>query len=228
MSRREPEKTPLIDIIFILLIFFLVTISTNLGRGSSGEGKGEENCRIPVIRDPIDTGGEYLLIDVVDLSDGPAMKIDMTEDLRGAFMDLSGRLDMDINFRPVPRRGFMVSVLGGKVYSDLSAYKEVSMRLLNGLERGASPDRIRERARELFALYPEFLPSDPSALTGEAEARMESMIDLIRGLAENGEEMKVHIRMPEDMYMHFVKSAFSILERTGVDIDRIRIHAMKE
>jgi hypothetical protein len=227
ISRREPGKTPLIDIIFILLIFFLVTMSTNLGSGNTGEGKGEQQSRLPVIENPNRIQGSYLMIDVFDLAEGNGMKRDMIEELRSSFMELSAKLGMERVFQPVPADGFMLSVCGGLRYSDISGFRESSEGLIRKLEEGVSGELIIEKARELFLFYPDFLPAAPRALSQREEEELERKINSMSRLIGGGDSPGIHIRMPEDMYMFFVKSAFRVLERRGVDIGGIRIHAMK-
>lgn len=228
VSKREPGKTPLIDIIFILLIFFLVTMSTNLGTGDSGEGDGEQKSRLPLIDNPNEIHGKYLLIDVFDLAGGSDRKRDMIEDLRGSFVSLSEKLGMEADFKPVPSDGFTVSVLAGMRYSDLSAFRDLSEELAGMIRKGVPRERIIPRARELFVFYPEFLPPEPEILSEKINSGLEGQINAMSRLMGDEPNPGIHMRMPENMYMHFVKSAFRILEKKGISIDRIRIHAMKD
>jgi hypothetical protein len=203
-------------------------MSTNLGSGNSGEGKGEQQSRLPVLEDPNEIRGSYLLIDVFDLNDGASLKRDMIEDLRGSYIRLCGALGMEVEFPPVPADGFMVSVCGGLRYRQISAFREVSEELLEELERGVPAERIRDRARQLIVFYPEFIPAQPAVISRQAETGLESKINSMSRLIGGGGIPGIHIRMPEGLYMYFLKSAFRVLEKKGVDIDRVRIHAMKE
>lgn len=203
-------------------------MTTDLGTGSGEGGKGEEISDIPVIENPNEIRGQYILIDVFDLTRGSSRKRDVIENLKNSFQTLAAKVGSKEQFEAIPDEGFMVSVLGGTGFKDLAAFYNRSENLLKELESGASIENVRIMAEQLFVFYPEFLPADPEPLDEDAEYEIGSDFDAMNNMLGTARDPGIHIRIPEDMYMYFLNSVYTIVENRELDVDRIRIHAMKE
>jgi len=203
-------------------------MTTELGTGSGQGGQGEEISDIPVIENPNELRGQYILIDVFDLTRGSSRKRDVIENLRNSFRNLAERVGSRREFEEIPDRGFMVSILGGTGFRDLTGFYNRSEKLLADLESGVSREIVRNMAEQLFIFYPRFLPPEPEPLDEETEYEIGTDFDAMKDILGADRDPGIHVRIPEDMYMYFLKSVYSIVENRELDVDRIRIHAMKE
>lgn len=238
-DRRAPEKTPLIDIIFLLLIFFFVNLSIK------SESSGDKGGKVPSKRErelpriakinPITPG---ILIQVVDLSSASASLISKVNDLRSAFQNLSSRAHLTDGFAPPPPNGFMVLVDDNDSHNNIDAHInsliERAWGLIELIISGGTPlTVINSRIRALFICYPACYPdlSMPGfqTLLGEAETDLGNMISTrlneFSGLAESP---KVHVRMPKTTYMWFLKSLYRILAERGLSGENVHIRALEE
>ncbi len=239
---REPEKTALIDIIFLLLIFFFVNLTV------SEPGFHEESHPQPtphrerellkIVR-PTEHTSRYLFIQVVDLREASAEYLETINDLRLILATLSGNFGLGLSFEPIPTSGFMVFT--DFVKDNMHLYDiESMMRKAGELEEqlrgsGMTAD-LRAHAARLCSHYATFYP-DPALGTQlfknsleHAEDRLESMIENTLSSVEidGSERPDVLVSMPKTTYLYFLKSLYTIMGRGSLAEQDIHIHALEE
>ena len=236
-ERREPEKTALIDIIFLLLIFFFVSLSTiePVSSGNAGGGKPlmrkSELPKIVHIQDMI----PGLLIQVVDLSNATAILRIRINDLRDDFQTLSQLCQFKIKFANASADGFMVAIVEKKNFSQtIESQSTRAQDYISRISRyGSQADSIKPKCRALLECYPAFYPSfgdkEFKKSLSKAELCLEKTIQ--NKLSEYSNEDKnpqIHVRMPKKTYMLFIKSLFKILAKVGFQEENIYIRALEE
>lgn len=239
---REPEKTALIDIIFLLLIFFFVSLTV------SEPGFHEESHPQPtphrerellkIVR-PTEHTSRYLFIQVVDLREASAEYLEIVNDLRTTFATLSGNFGLGLSFEPIPTVGFMVFT--DFVENNIHLHDiESMMRKAGELEEqrrgnGITAD-LKARAARLCSHYATFYP-DPALGTQlfnssleQAGDRLESMIENTLNSVESvdSENPDILVSMPKTTYLYFLKSLYAVIGRGSLAEQDIHIHALEE
>lgn len=236
---REPEKTALIDIIFLLLIFFFVSLTVS--EPGFHEGKYPKPTPYPErellkVIQPTEHTSRYLFIQVVDLEKASAEYLESIDDLRNAFATLSGNFGLGLSFRDTPEKGFMV--ITDFVEDNIHLYDIESMLKEAGeveeQRREGMTAELRTRANRLCSHYATFFPDlgvqDFAERLEAAEYRLESMIENTLQGVENPEltRPEILVSMPKTTYLYFLKSLYAIMGRGSLADQDIRIHAIEE
>mgnify|MGYP006279893293 CR=1 FL=1 len=248
-ERREPEKTPLIDVIFLFLIFFFVTITgldLELLPGQEDREVGAER-RLELlemenpVETPPDTLDRILLLQIQKAGGIPPALLRELNTVIESVQQL-GREFENAEFGQCstippgkPDRQYIVLFLNEE-YPDVSALYDLSRDLRTALSNyRASPGLDSEaRIRRLVTRHmPVSFPArgvqdfDRQYQKGMGEFRRRLRQHYSNVLPES-ELPEIHIRMEKTMYVKFIDELFELCNEEGIDRRSLKFRVLEQ
>jgi|GEM_PF-6551650 len=247
-ERREPEKTPLIDVIFLFLIFFFVTISgldlELLSSQESNEVGGDRRLELLQMENPLestpDTLGGIVLLQVQRASAVPEAVIseinktvDAVHQLRDEFDDADFGECTGIQQRN--QEQLFIAFLLDEQFPDVPAVYELSREIQAAVTRyRAEPNLETEtRIRRLVTRYmPVSLPDRGGV---NFTQRYENAIGefsqrLRRHFPETLPETdrpEIHIRLDRTVYVKFIEELFELCNEQDIDRQSLKFRVLE-
>ncbi len=234
-DRREPEKTPLIDVIFLLLIFFFVAIV-----GLDVTPKPTHGYK---------AGGTKIKLDLLAMSnpDAPApdslhnhlllqvtkgRKLD--EKLVNKMNELIQRaraLGLVYNGNPQGiRRDEFVIMLYDHAYSDLLALPRVVLQLESRLRNlnANSPDFAKREAQRLLDYLPVNLPNKETFDEPRYKRAISHLENRLRAYYAVEKKRDLHVYMNRNMYVRIIHDLFHICNETEISRENIHFRVVEK
>ncbi|MCG8607688.1 biopolymer transporter ExbD [bacterium] len=235
-ERREPEKTPLIDVIFLLLIFFFVTV-VNLDvtpkptYGSRQAGSQPKLDLLPMTN-PMEQSPD-------SLNSAVLIQIQPVDDLEEAliarfnetFGDLNGVGDRELGNQILLAPGQFAIFVLDENYQDLTAVQGI----LTGLRSAISSFRLTNQIalKNQIMSDSRYLPINlPSQGAPNFQSSYERAIFELRtrlsGYFGTPRAREVHIRMDPQVYVKIIEDLFQICNEERVQVENIKFRVIEQ
>lgn len=237
-ERREPEKTPLIDVIFLLLIFFFVTVvgldvTPKPTYGPKSGGSQKKLDLLPMVKpmEPApDSLKKALLIQVLPATEIDETLIDEMNYFIGLINNMSdqpfGRL------KEVSRSDFLFFLFDEK-YSDVRELSKMLTDLRNTLKKYdlTLAGTLKNEVNNILTYFPVNLPRKGNidfenlykAAIGTVTARLSDTKYFARPRAR-----EIHIRMHKTVYVKLIGDLFSICNDPKLDVRNIKFRVIEQ
>jgi biopolymer transport protein ExbD len=235
-ERREPEKTPLIDVIFLLLIFFFVTV-VNLDvtpkptYGSRQAGSQLKLDLLPMtnpMEQAPDSLNKAILIQIQPTKD-------LDEALIARFNDTYGELnalnDTELSGHArLTSNQYVIFVLDEN-RSDLSSVQASLTDLRTKVNALASSNEIelRNQIRASVRYLPISLPrQNASDFQAKYEAAMTDLRGRLSRYFGTPRAREVHIRMDPQVYVKVIDNLFQMCNEEGIQVENIKFRVIEQ
>ena len=217
---REPEKTPLIDMIFLLLIFFFVSLSVIMSESArvpTGNPKKEAVPLLPQVASTQAVPSEgYIVVELYDISQLPAQLRDMLNQAHRKLAQLAALVPGTSAPPPLPRFGVLFCV-GLRDRDDwvLQAY------LRDVLKTPLEPPPTNVQIASLLRRFP-LAVSYSEAQSNETLSHLANAI-----LQESGNEVPpLHARVTAKVQSRALLTLYDLVARLGLSQEDLRIRAI--
>lgn len=252
-ERREPDKTPLIDVIFLLLIFFFVTLA-NLEvvpqRKAGKKPRGvKQKLELLALANPLEAAPDSLS-GVVLLQIQPASDYDgsfigkvngVVQSLRNLNLEgWSVKDTLEVFVKPRTTIGpddFLIFVLD-KEFPDDRAIVTMVNSLEKRLTKGVPGLEEQSRIVNQSSFLPIKLPSWEMANQGDPESddytesadyinARRLLRAKLRTYFDNPQETEIHVRMHRTVYVKIIKDLFDICNERGINVENIKFRVIE-
>ncbi len=242
-DRREPDKTPLIDVIFLLLIFFFVAIVgldlTPKPQAGFKAGGSKKKLDLLAMTNPMepapDSLGDNLLLQIgraADLEETLVFKMNQIIQQAGKFGITRAGLKSEIR-----REGYVVMVFDQR-YPDQLSLKRVTMELeslVDDLKESQSV-QLRRRVRDLIQYLPVNLPAkngpqfdEPGYKNATTYLEHRILAHFSQEAFQGGPRPELHVYMDRTVYVRLLDKLFDICSRVeNFDLDHIKFRVLEK
>ncbi len=217
---REPEKTPLIDMIFLLLIFFFVSLSVIMSESArvpTGNPKKEAVPLLPEVASTQAVPAEgYIVVELYDIAQLPAQLKEMLGEARQKLAQLAALVPGTAAPPAVPASGVLFCV-GLRDRDDwvLQAY------LRDVLKVPLNPPPTSVQIASLLRRFPLAVPYS-DVRRSQTLSRLASAI-----LQESGNEVPpLHARVTAKVRSVALLTLYDLVAQLGLSQEDLRIRAI--
>jgi biopolymer transport protein ExbD len=240
-ERREPEKTPLIDMIFLLLIFFFVTV---VGANFIPEQQPEEvktDLELLPMNDPTEPAPDSLdneiVIQIQLVKDVPALDLERCNELIKRVNATKG-LDRrePVKNEEAEADDFLVFIFD-KTYPDFESLLDKLETDLQSYQQDRKSTTMADVETALIHL-PITLPDGATAekspnLYKTAISEFTNRLNELAPLSDelNRSEIRnnrIHLRMEPTLYMKFINDLFEICNQQNINVENLKLRVLKQ
>lgn len=234
-ERREPEKTPLIDVIFLLLIFFFVTVvgldvSQKPTRGARSSGTQKKLDLLPMINPPETSPAELTGVVLIQVQPGNALNASQIGELNVLIDQANSLPNLGIHPRISPAN-FLILVFDEK-YADIDVITKFIGDLRESLKvyREEVPDTLAPKIRHLMDQYlPLNLPKrGVDNFSTLYEQSINTLRERVRQYYQNRREREIHIRMDKEVYVKFIDDLYKICNEQSIDVEHLKFRVLEQ
>ena len=222
-DRREVEKTPLIDVIFLLLIFFFVSLTTQSYMAQSKE-RSQEKSKQNLLRmanpDPI-IGTDYICFELKDLNHDhvPASLITQLNAIRAQLVNFAGPCRIRGGALPViaPGNGTLLMPVSMDTLSDkLHSFSQ------HWAGVGGCPPAMQAQLNELIEDFPFILNklNNAAIVTGKIQTLFPQLIQ--------NPQVTLHLRVDKWVSMRALGILYQAFSQLNISYKNILIRVLKE
>jgi biopolymer transport protein ExbD len=236
-ERREPEKTPLIDVIFLLLIFFFVTVvgldvSHKPTRGARSSGTQKKLDLLPMINPPETAPAELSEVVLIQVQPGNALNASQIGELNVLIEQANSLPGKPFGAHPrISPENFLILVFDEK-YADIDVIPKFIGDLREALKvyRAEAPDTLEVKIRQLMDQYlpinmPKRGADDFSTLY---ERSINTLRERVRHYFQNRREREIHIRMDKEVYVRFIDDLYKICNEQNIDVEHLKFRVLEQ
>lgn len=236
-ERREPEKTPLIDVIFLLLIFFFVTVvGLDVSRkptfGPTSGGSQKKLDLLPM-SNPLEPAPDSLENTIL-LQVQPAASFQqaMITEMNALIDEINHLKKQPFGYHaPIQSESILVFMLDSE-FSDMNALARLVSELRDNLDkfRLHKTLTVQTRLSQLVNYFPINLP--PKNEEEFHEDAYKEAIKLLRARInshfEQPNQKELHIRMHRSVYVKFIDDLFEIANQDNINLKNIKFRVIDQ
>ncbi len=224
-DRREPDKTPLIDVVFLLLIFFFVSLATasfvDVSEHNAPKRKAPLDWLAEVPNAPDMMDSTFYLVQVRQVSEMIGYDFALVNSVLGRLDQngiddfLEGRRsfaeETDIGDYAV----FVCDGCGDVETASVNRAAWINSQLDEAQSQSWPLGELRDKIASATLFLPYHLPGESDGTIDDAEYRR--VINVLRArLADANEDRDVHLRLADSVYFKFIFEMLTFFQEADI------------